>query len=397
MRTSLLAAVAVVLYVGVSTWSWVTSPPAPARDPTSTSARARDGSEADEGPATSHPVGEPTPDAPATGRDTPAPAPSQIPSGDAPRNEPPRGHVPPPPDDWPPSDVEATADPGDVPDGTNAAAPIERPDAAMRLRPRGEPVGVRLEYVTRLDLELDAEIDVGLFSPSVTYEMRESETLRVERLAPVDGRAAHAVEYVVSRQTRTLPIVGKKQDEHRVHGKSYIAVDDPAGGLPQVTKTSGKNTGKPAPEKDVAIIGRTLATVAGDPPLASVVHGVDLPLDPGDTIALDSQSAKRMLGLPIEQLEVDDVVLVLRSVDGPRGTFDVTARLRGEAELGDGSVGLKGKLAGTCVVLADGARVESLDLKGRISVEQDARSGGMIATSGSGPLAIHRSVSVVDG
>lgn len=281
------------------------------------------------------------------------------------------------PVDTPDDVADATTDTGDAPS-------IEPEPAGPRATLVPWAVGEQVEVVTLLALTLEAEVDMGLFSPTSTYSSKEHETLRMAVLEAEAGERRQ-LDFRESRRISVLPIVGRKEDPHRVHGKAYV-VHDTGDGAPVVTRP---DSGKVAGEKASRTVLRSWSSWVGDPPLHGLLASHDGPLLPGVELVADDDVARRLLGLPVEELQIDGLTFTVESTDGGVLVGHIHASLGGSTELGQGHVALRGHLQGELRASMATGRMTDLELNGRVTIEAD---GEGLIEQGDGPLKLRRRV-----
>jgi hypothetical protein len=241
---------------------------------------------------------------------------------------------------------------------------------------------------SRMDLKLDAELGLGFLSQNVTYDLKEEESLDVSVLEPGEaGELRRQLAYKSRTSTRTLPIVGKSTDERRVHGKTFLVTQ--GDGEPELERVGG---GK-VRDKVAAEIDLSLKVLGTEPVFFSVLpQGSEVAVEIGESIDVKGEIARRIVGLPFDELNVDSLRLTFRGTDdSKRAVFDAAASFSGSTALGDGDVSLTANLNGQVIVAADTMRIARVELKGKVKARQ-TEGGNTMSAKGSGPLTIKRTI-----
>ena len=280
-----------------------------------------------------------------------------------------------------PGTTEPPADPAPAGEAWDGEA------VAMRRKPWSS--GDRFESHIRMELKLDAEIGLGIFSQEVEYRMAETEVLAVEVLDDGDdGSVNRSLEYVKRVSTRVVPIKGKEQEERRTHGKTFtVSLDDQGAEIRNVA------SGNVPREKVLEEVLRSWRALGAQPVLFDAFPAGDPVLVvPGEAVEIEGEMAKRLVGLPFDELGVDSLELTLRepaTASPAEVVFDARAVFSGSAELGDGILSLTAHLDGPITVATNSMRVKRVELKGKVKAKQKGEDATLSA-KGSGPLSIKR-------
>lgn len=270
----------------------------------------------------------------------------------------------------------------------------EKPsDDAIRFRRSLLVPGDHFVAKTRLELKLDAQIGVGFLSQEVAYRREEEEVLAVTILPEEDGNLRRSLEFRQRRTSTTLPIVGKETEDRRVAGKTLTVLSTEDG------DTIYNKSGGEVNEKLAKEVGYSLRILGRKPVLFSVLpSGAEVSLEPGTTWEVQGEAARRIVGLPFEELGVDSLQLTLRhpdTPDDPLATFDTSASFSGSAVLGDSHLQLTASLSGQVVVVRNTMRIASVELKGHVDAQHEPAPGaeaGLLSATGNGPLVIRRKI-----
>ncbi len=262
----------------------------------------------------------------------------------------------------------------------------------IEFQARAWQAGESYTSTTRMELKLDAEIGLGFLSQEVTYVAEEEELLEVDVLADsAEGSLQRTLHFVSRSATKTLPLVGKKTKQRRVAGKTFNVTSTGEGH--EILNVSGK----PVNEKLARDVGFTLNILGEEPALFSLFErSKPTVLEVGHVLEIEGDAARRIVGLPFEQLNIDQLQLVLRAPtdpDSPLASFDAEAAFSGSMELGEGMLSMKASLDGVVTVERDSLRIMKVKLKGRVKAKQaPGETGGMVSAKGSGPLSIRRQI-----
>jgi hypothetical protein len=246
---------------------------------------------------------------------------------------------------------------------------------------------------TRLELKLDAQVGLGFLSQEMAYGREEEEVLVVRILPEEDGALRRSLEFKQRRTTSTVPIVGKKVKDRRVAGKTVF-----------VTSKDGKDTvhnksGAEVKEKVATEVGYSLRILGTEPVFFAVMpEGDDVFLVPGKTINVTGEDARRIVGLPFEELNVDGLQLTLRrpaKPDAPLAVFDATASFSGNTVVGDSQLQLTASLSGEVSVARNTMHIATVEMKGHVDAQHEPMPGaeaGLLSATGNGPLVIRRKI-----
>jgi len=268
-------------------------------------------------------------------------------------------------------------------------APDDEAKPVFTLTPVPYAAGEAFDVETVLEIKLEATIGVGFLAQTINYDLREQERLGVRVQAPEKGeQARREFSYTQREATSIAPIVGKKTKQRRVHGKSYVII---AKGDDRIVNDA---SGTVVREKEAKYVRATFLALGGvQPALFSCLPDEgETALTVGQTIEVGSEAAKRLLGLPLDQLEIESLTLTVTGA-GPDGTLDLNAEatLGGEAEIGERALSLEGSLAGPIIIDPATARVSRMELTGSASIVSESEES-MLSGSGQGDIVLRKMV-----
>jgi hypothetical protein len=248
--------------------------------------------------------------------------------------------------------------------------------------PRGP--GDRFEISSVAEVKLQAEIGAGFLAQTVSYDLREEERLEITVLEPGETGALRCrVGYPVRKATTVAPIVGRKTKDRRVARSTYVAEEGEAGLL--VHDATGEAS---APVKEAKYVHASWPTLELEPALHLLLE--DGELVPGQTLQAEAAIARRLLGLPLEELVPESLTL---TVVGPEadGTvrLDLVAELSGAAEVAGRDVSLTAELSGPLFVDPATGRTARLELVGTTTIVADA-DDALLSARGEGTFTFKR-------
>jgi hypothetical protein len=282
-----------------------------------------------------------------------------------------------PPNDEPPASDEAT----------------DSPSTGTLFVRKDWQDGERFEVRSRAEIKLDAEVGVGFLSTDVSYRVEEEEILLVDILPPEDDEGwRRKFHYKERHSTRVQPIVGKKKKDGRVAGKTFLLAGSSAG--PIITRENGNSPSEKL-DRDVRFTQRIL----GPRPVffGILPEGPEPRLEPGERLQLEADIARRVVGLPFDQMNVDSMQLTLREPAEQfprRAVFDAEAAFSGSGDVGGSQLSMTANLRGTVTVDTATMRIMRVELKGRVKLRQDGDA--TVAANGSGPLVIRRLITALE-
>lgn len=264
-------------------------------------------------------------------------------------------------------------------------------DDAITVTRRPWQSGERFELSAVAEVKLEAEIGSGFLSQRMSYDIREEERLEVSVREPGDdGRPRMDFAYPVRRNTTVAPIVGRKVKDRRVAGKSYHVVDGDDG--PAVLDDDGNDVR----EKE-ALHVRASYSVVGRAPTLFALLPADGVLHPGQELTADGPLARSLLGLPIEELVADTLVLRVQGLDEQGAlVLQASAHLGGQKELAGRDVRLSVDLAGPYVIDPASGRLLRMELTGTATIVADS-DDALLAARGEGTLVLRRMMRPLDG
>ena len=111
-------------------------------------------------------------------------------------------------------------------------------------------------------------------------------------------------------------------------------------------------------------------------------QGSEVAVEIGESIDVKGDIARRIVGLPFDELNVDSLRLTFRGTDeSKRAVFDAAASFSGSTALGDGDVSLTSNLNGQVIVAADTMRIARVELKGKVKARQTEGGNTMDAAT----------------
>jgi hypothetical protein len=248
--------------------------------------------------------------------------------------------------------------------------------------PRGP--GDRFEISSVAEVKLQAEIGAGFLAQTVSYDLREEERLEIEVLEPGDEGALRCrVGYPVRKATTVAPIVGRKTKDRRVARSTYVA-EEGEGGLVVHDETGEAS----APVKEAKYVVASWPTLELEPALHLLLE--DGELVPGQELQAEAAIARRLLGLPLEELVPESLTLtVVGPADDGTVRLDLVAELSGAAEVAGRDVSLTAELSGPLFVDPATGRTARLELEGTTTIVADAEDA-LLSARGEGTFTFKR-------
>ncbi|MDG2149915.1 MAG: hypothetical protein P8N09_10360 [Planctomycetota bacterium] len=283
--------------------------------------------------------------------------------------------------------------PGHAPKAADDTPDKKLPKDAVSFKRLAYKPGDRFVARTRLELKLNARLGVGFLGQEVTYRREEEEVLAVTILPEEDGDLRRSLEFKQRRTSTTLPIVGKETEDRRVAGKTLTVTTK--GNEHTIYNKSGREVNEKVAKEagySLRILGRQPVFFAVLPP------GEEAYAIPGKTIEVQGEDARRIVGLPFEELGVDSLQLTLRPLDKKDSAvaiFDANASFSGSTIVGDSQLQLTASLSGEVVVMRNTMRMASVELSGHVDAQHEPTPGsdeGLLSATGSGPLVIRRKI-----
>ncbi|RKY19778.1 MAG: hypothetical protein DRQ55_09835 [Planctomycetota bacterium] len=250
--------------------------------------------------------------------------------------------------------------------------------------------GERFEVSSVAEVKLQAEIGTGFLAQRVSYDLREEERLEVTVLeAAEDSQRRVQLSYPLRRGTTTAPLVGRKTKDRRVANKTYVVAESEAG--LDVRDAAGEASTR---EKEARYVRASWASLELEPALHLLLE--DGTLTPGQELVAPVDVARRLLGLPLEQLAPDALTL---TVVGPAtdGSIELrlVAQLSGAADVAGHDVRLTAELSGPLFIDAASGRTLKLELSGTTKIVADA-DDGLLSARGEGTLTLRRMLRELD-
>jgi hypothetical protein len=280
-----------------------------------------------------------------------------------------------------------------APGADDDASETKLPKNAVLFRRLAYEPGDRFVARTRLELKLNAQLGVGFLGQEVTYRREEEEVLVVTILPEEDGNLRRSLEFQQRRTSTTLPIVGKETEDRRVAGKTLTVTSK--GNEHTIYNKSGREVN----EKVAKEAGYSLRILGRQPVFFAVLPaGEETYAVPGKTLEVQGEDARRIVGLPFEELGVDSLQLTLRSPtkkDSALAIFDANASFSGSTVVGDSQLQLTASLSGEVFVMRNTMRITSVELAGHVEAQHEPTPGsdeGLLSAKGSGPLVIRRKI-----
>jgi hypothetical protein len=248
--------------------------------------------------------------------------------------------------------------------------------------PRGP--GDRFEISSVAEVKLQAEIGVGFLAQTVNYDLREEERLEITVLEPgEDGALRCRVGYPVRKATTVAPIVGRKTKDRRVARSTYVAEEREAGLV--VHDETGEAS---APVKEAKYVHASWPTLELEPALHLLLE--DGELVPGQVLEAEAAIARRLLGLPLEELVPESLTLtVVGPADDGTLRLDLVAVLSGAAEVAGRDLSLTAELSGPLFVDPATGRTARLELEGSTTIVADA-DDALLSARGEGTFTFKR-------
>ena len=280
-----------------------------------------------------------------------------------------------------------------VPNAADDTPDKKLPKDAVSFKRLAYKPGDRFVARTRLELKLNARLGVGFLGQEVTYRREEEEVLAVTILPEEDGDLRRSLEFKQRRTSTTLPIVGKETEDRRVAGKTLTVTTK--GNEHTIYNKSGREVNEKVAKEagySLRILGRQPVFFAVLPP------GEEAYAIPGKTIEVQGEDARRIVGLPFEELGVDSLQLTLRPLDKKDSAvaiFDANASFSGSTIVGDSQLQLTASLSGEVIVMRNTMRMASVELSGHVDAQHEPTPGsdeGLLSATGSGPLVIRRKI-----
>lgn len=255
-------------------------------------------------------------------------------------------------------------------------------DDPVVLGRRPYPPDERLRFDSLATVDLSAE--VAFANQPLRYDLQEEEVLELTVLAGEPTRARLA--FPLRRTTTVAPLLGRKVKQRRVEGKTYLVTPGDDG--PAISDPDGD----PTREKEARYVRWAWEVVGGDPPLHALLPAEGL--QPGQTLTARGEAAKRLLGLGLEEVRVEQLELTLVGppADG-QARFQARAQLAGSAEVGGQDLSLEAELTGELIADAASAWLVRVELSGDARIASDGGPDDTWQARGSGPLTIRRSLS----